>query len=81
MLVRAFDFEEGGRAYTCRIEKRNELADAWWWFQVSGDAQRYAPFRAAVDDTKGAVQLRIAMYYREVMARRQALRYRVAPSW
>lgn len=81
MHVRSFDFEEGGRAYTCRVEQRNALADAWWWFAVSGDAQRYAPFRATADDTKSAIQWRIAVYYREVVARRQALRYLVAPSW
>jgi hypothetical protein len=81
MSVRSFDFEEGGRAYTCCVETRNELAEAWWWFGVSGDKQRYAPFRAAADDTKIAIQLQITMYYREVIARRQAMRYSVAPSW
>jgi hypothetical protein len=81
MPVRSLDFQDGGCAYTCRVEQRNALADAWWWFAVSGDAQRYAPFRAAADDTTNAVRLRIAAYYREVVARRQAMRYSVVPSW
>ena len=81
MSVRSFDFEEGGRVYSCRVEQRNALADAWWWFAVSGDTQRYAPFRAAADDTTRAVRMRIAGYYREVATRRQAMRYLVAPSW
>jgi hypothetical protein len=70
MAVREFDFEEGTRTYTCRVEKRNELAEAWWWFGVSGDKQRYAPFRAAPGDTKYAIQLRITLYYRELLVRR-----------
>jgi hypothetical protein len=81
MPVQSFDFEEGGRAYTCQVEQRNALSDAWWWFAVSGDTQRYAPFRAAADDTKSAVRMRVTVYYRDITARRHALRYRVAPSW
>jgi hypothetical protein len=68
--VQEFDFEEDSRTYTCRVEKRNELAEAWWWFGVSGDKQRYAPFRAAPGDTRYAIQSRITLYYRQLLARR-----------
>ncbi len=46
------------------------MAEAWWWFGVSGDKQRYAPFRAVAGDTQYAIQSRISLYYRELMARR-----------
>jgi hypothetical protein len=68
--VREFDFEEDSRTYTCRVEKRNDLAEAWWWFRVSGDKQRYAPFRAGPEDTRYAIQSRISLYYRELLVRR-----------
>jgi hypothetical protein len=70
MAVREVDFAEDSRTYTCRVEKRNELAEAWWWFTVSGDKQRYAPFRANSGDTKYAIQSRISLYYRELLIRR-----------
>ncbi len=71
MLVRELDFEEGGRKYTCRLEKgRAGRPEAWWWFGVSGDAQRYAPFRAETSDTKDAIRLRITAYYGDLLARR-----------
>lgn len=81
MPVQSFNFEEGGRAYSCRVEQRNALADAWWWFRVSGDTRRYAPFRAAANDTTSGIQSRITVYYREVAARHQAMRYLPARSW
>jgi hypothetical protein len=68
--VREFDFEADSRTYTCRVERRNELSEPWWWFKVTGDKQRYAPFRASPDDTTYAIQLRITRYYRELLDRR-----------
>ena len=66
-----FTFEEGGRTYTCRVERaRAPRADAWWWFGVSGDAQRYAPFRAEPGDTEDAVRSRIVSYYGDLIERR-----------
>lgn len=70
MPVLSFEFQEGGRSYACHVEKRNSLAEAWWWFGVSGDKQRYAPFRAASGDTKYAIQSRISQYYRALLVRR-----------
>jgi hypothetical protein len=43
MFVGTFEFEEGGRLYRCRVEgERSARAGAWWWFDVSGDAQPVA---------------------------------------
>jgi hypothetical protein len=71
MHIRPFDFEDGGRTYTCRVEKaRSTATSAWWWFGVSGDAQRYAPFLAAPDDTEDAIRARIIAYYDNLLARR-----------
>ena len=70
-MIEAFEFEDGGRVYKCRIEEpRGARTDAWWWFGVSGDAHRYAPFPALADDTQDAVQSRVAAYYRDLLERR-----------
>lgn len=67
----AFEFVDGGRCYSCHVEERADgRADAWWWFGVKGDQNRYAPFRAEADDTESSVQRRIVAYYEDRMARR-----------
>ena len=38
-------------------------AEDWWWFAVTGDAQRYAPFRAERGDTRASVQERVVAFY------------------
>jgi hypothetical protein len=59
----AFAFEDGGRFYTCRVEgPHGGRPEAWWWFGVSDDASRYAPFRAAVGDTEVSVRARVIAY-------------------
>jgi len=64
-------FTDGGRAYTCRVETpQRGRADAWWWFAVTGDDARYAPFRADADDTPDSVQPRVVAYYEDRIARR-----------
>ena len=67
----AFDFEDGGRRYSCRVEAPRAGMDAWWWFDVSGDANRYAPFRAEASDTESSVRTRIVKYYEERLAPRE----------
>ena len=63
-MTEKFEFEEGGRTYKASIEGAEPTrADAWWWFDVSGDRYRYAPFRAEKGDTKTSVQSRIVAYY------------------
>lgn len=71
MFVAAFEFEDGGRLYRCCVEGgRSARMGAWWWFHVSGDAQRYAPFHPEPDDTKSSVRTRIVSYYNALLARR-----------
>lgn len=71
MFVGTFEFEEGGRLYRCCVEgERSARTGAWWWFDVSGDAQRYAPFHPEPGDTKNSVRARIVDYYNALLARR-----------
>lgn len=70
-MIGAFDFEFDGRTYRCVVEQPRAARDqAWWWFQVSGDAQRYAPFHAVVGDSRKSVESRIVAYYTNLLARR-----------
>jgi hypothetical protein len=70
-MTGAFHFVDGGRAYACRVEEpHGGRPEAWWWFDVAGDGNRYAPFRAAVGDTEESVRARIVAYYEERLARR-----------
>jgi hypothetical protein len=70
-MINGFEFEDSGRKYTCTVEEREAAAsDAWWWFGVTSDRQRYAPFRAVSGDTRNSVQTRILEYYGAVLARR-----------
>ena len=71
MFVGAFEFEEGGRVYRCCVQgERSVGAGAWWWFDVSGDAQRYAPFHPEPGDTQHSVRARIVDYYKALLVRR-----------
>lgn len=70
-MIGEFDFEDGGRKYTCTVEGREAATkEAWWWFAVTADRGRYAPFRAASNDTRNSVQSRILEYYSALLARR-----------
>jgi hypothetical protein len=80
-MVATFTFDADDRAFVCTIETgRAENAQPWWWFTVSGESHRFAPFRPADDDTVESVQNRVLSYYRALLARRaQALDQR--SSW
>ena len=70
-MLKAFSFENGGRSYTCRVEEpRGSRTQAWWWFDVSEDGQRYAPFEATEDDTEATVRERVMAYYDHLLVRR-----------
>jgi hypothetical protein len=70
-MTRIFSFAEGDRKYQCRVERApGGRTEAWWWFEVSGDAHRYAPFHAAAGDTDASVRDRIVAYYLNLVARR-----------
>ncbi len=64
-MLNGFEFEDDGRTYSCSIEaQKTPVKESWWWFEVSGDAQRYAPFRAAGSDTKAQVRKKIVEFYK-----------------
>ena len=66
-----FTFEADGHTFVCSVETGRKPGDEpWWWFTVTGDAQRYAPFLAGADDTHDSVQVRILAYYRAMIERR-----------
>ncbi len=63
-MIGPFTFEHGGRTYSCTTEKRKTTpVGTWWWFNVSGDSQRYAPFEAASGDSQHSVRTRVIAYY------------------
>jgi hypothetical protein len=67
-MIGAFTFVNGGRTYTCTVEVRKAApAGTWWWFAVSDDQQRYAPFEAQKGDTEKSVQKRIVAYYENLL--------------
>ncbi|HKW47890.1 MAG TPA: hypothetical protein VJN70_10605 [Gemmatimonadaceae bacterium] len=65
-----FTFEADDRAFVCQIEGGQSHLRQWWWFTVSGEAHRFAPFQPSSDDTLESVRCRIVSYYRELVARR-----------
>ena len=70
-MIRGFEFEEGGRTFVCSVEARRTTPDdAWWWFNVSGDRQRYAPFQAATADTQKTVKAKIIAFYANLLEAR-----------
>jgi hypothetical protein len=80
MKETALRFESHGRTYDCVVEKAASrdardgrgrtamVGDGWWWFGVTGDRQRYAPFHDAKDDTAAIVQERIVTWYENLVA-------------
>ncbi|MEK7668155.1 MAG: hypothetical protein AAB409_05855 [Gemmatimonadota bacterium] len=72
-MLEAFSFEQGGRTYRCSPERgETPPAGTWWWFTVSSDPQRYAPFQAVAGDTERSIRARIAAFYeRRLWARAQ----------
>jgi hypothetical protein len=67
----SFEFVDGGRSYSCRVEQATgSRPDTWWWFDVAGDRGRYAPFRAEAEDTQASVRARIVSYYETHLERR-----------
>ena len=82
-VLEPLEFEEGGRTYRCHVRLPSAgLTDSWWWFEVSGDQQSYAPFRAAKGDTRASVRARVLSFYGNRLARLAeppAPRYRGRP--
>ena len=71
--IEAFEFEHGGRTYTCSPEARaGGKKEIWWWFRVSGDAQRYAPFEVVAGESRDAVAKRVVEWHAALLERRSA---------
>jgi hypothetical protein len=71
--IEAFEFEHGGRTYKCAAEARaGGKKEMWWWFRVSGDAQRYAPFEVVAGESRDAVATRIVAWHVALLERRSA---------
>ena len=67
-MIGGFSFEHDGREYTCTVEERRAApAGKWWWFAVTRDQQRYAPFEATSGDTDKSVRTRIIAYYENLL--------------
>jgi hypothetical protein len=67
-MIGAFAFEHGGRSYTCTPETRDTApTGTWWWFTVSHDSSRYAPFEGSPGDTQRSVRERIIAYYERLV--------------
>lgn len=62
-MLKPFEFTDAHRHYTCTVETMTGTDEGWWWFAVSHDSQRYAPFRAERGDTQATVRERIVAFY------------------
>jgi hypothetical protein len=70
-VIESLEFEDGGKTYACRIDDApGARLTGWWWFTVSGDGHKYAPFRAEPGDTAASVKSRIVAYYTNHQERR-----------
>jgi hypothetical protein len=73
VMIKGFVFEHDSKTYHCDVAPlRAQGGEPWWWFNVSGDPNRYAPFHAAGSDTRESVRTRIVEYYTNHLARRLA---------
>lgn len=74
--MKEFQFEDSGRTYSCCVEESRTSPSTrtapWWWFRVSNDDQRYAPFQAAPGDTRESVRARIIAFYNHRLERKAA---------
>lgn len=72
-MIPSFSFEDAGRSFACHVEHaQTRDMTLWWWFTVSSDHHRYAPFHASVGDTEESVRSRVVAFYDALLARRAA---------
>ena len=69
-MLAPFTFEADDRTFACHIEGGETHVSQWWWFTVSGESHRFAPFQPSADDTVESVRSRVLSYYRDLVARR-----------
>lgn len=71
----SFSFQDSGRVFACEVGQAHARDSVmWWWFTVSSDAHRYAPFPADASDTEDSVRSRVVTYYDALITRRTAPR-------
>jgi hypothetical protein len=81
-LVEPFEFEHEGRRYSCSAEARaGGNREVWWWFRVSGEAQRHALFQATEGDTRESVEAQVIAYHRALLERRTTAAQAPQPWW
>lgn len=70
-MIGEFEFEQDGRKFVCQVQARRATPDdQWWWFDVSGDRQRYAPFQAEKSDTQKGVKAKVIAFYENLLEAR-----------
>jgi hypothetical protein len=75
------EFEDEGRTITCRrAGSPGTPGTKWWWFEVTGESQRYAAFRAEPGDTQANLKPRVLAAYAKLLADRARPR-EIRPRW
>jgi hypothetical protein len=65
------EFTDGDKKFTCRAEASPATPTVlWWWMSVTGEASRYAAFRAEAKDTAAKLRPRILAYYAQLLVDR-----------
>lgn len=69
-MPESFEFVADGRTFNCCVESSTATrGEAWWWFTVTGDGQRYAAFRPLDGESRSTVEQRIAKFYSDRLER------------
>lgn len=77
----AMQFSDGERTFTCKSASSPATPGTlWWWVSISGEAQRYAAFRAESDDTAASLRPRVLGFYEKLLADRARPRM-MHPRW
>ena len=70
--MKALEFQEGDRTFTCKAESSPATPGTlWWWVSISGESQRYAAFRTQEGDAPLNLRPRIVAYYSQLVADRE----------
>ena len=79
--MKAMQFEDVGRTFTCEAGSSPATpGTSWWWLTVSGESQRYAAFRVEPDDTPASLKPRLIAYYAQILVDRERPRI-TKPTW
>src|SRR5215204_2450665 len=79
--MKAMQFEDVGRTFTCEPGSSPATPGTlWWWVSVSGETQRYAAFRVEDNDTPATLRPRVLAYYAQILADRERPRI-TRPAW